>query len=106
MRLLICAGGTGGGVYPALTVLKVLTEAQEGRFRTKDGKRRTVEISGPSLVVLGQSFEVLWVGGIGGMEADRVKRGGFPFWAIPGAGVHGVGFRALPHNLWQVGRGV
>jgi len=92
-------------VYPALAVLKVLTEALDGRLRTKDERRRTLEISDPSLVIPDQSFELLWVGGIGGMEADLVKREGLPFVAIPAAGVHGVGLRALPHNLWQVGRG-
>ena len=79
MRLLICAGGTGGGVYPALAVLQAL------------GK---------------EADPVLWVGGIGGMEADLVKRAGIPFAAIPAAGVHGVGLRSLPNNLWQLGRGV
>ena len=39
------------------------------------------------------------------MEADLVERAGVPFQAIPAAGVHGVGLRALPHNLWQLGRG-
>ncbi len=28
MRLLICVGGTGGGVYPALSVLKQLMSAE------------------------------------------------------------------------------
>ena len=49
--------------------------------------------------------EVLWVGGIGGMETDLVKRAGVPFEAISAAGVHGVGSRALPGNLWLLGRG-
>jgi UDP-N-acetylglucosamine--N-acetylmuramyl-(pentapeptide) pyrophosphoryl-undecaprenol N-acetylglucosamine transferase len=40
------------------------------------------------------------------MEADLVKREGFPFTSIPAAGVHGVGLRTLPHNLWQIGRGL
>ena len=39
------------------------------------------------------------------MEADLVKRKGVPFETISAAGVHGVGMRALPGNLWQLGRG-
>ncbi len=39
------------------------------------------------------------------MEADLVTRAGVPFTAIPAAGVHGVGLRALPRNLLQLGRG-
>ncbi|MEW5871368.1 MAG: undecaprenyldiphospho-muramoylpentapeptide beta-N-acetylglucosaminyltransferase [Chloroflexota bacterium] len=85
MRLLICAGGTGGGVYPALTVLRVMQES----VRSKTG----VE------------FSALWVGGVGGMEADLVKREGIPFQAIQAAGVHGVGLRTLPSNLLRLGRG-
>ena len=78
MRLLICAGGTGGGVYPALAVLQAIKD----------------------------SAEVLWIGGEGGMETRLVERSGIPFKAIPAAGVHGVGLRTLPRNLWQLGRGV
>ncbi len=39
------------------------------------------------------------------MEADLVTRTGVPFTAIPAAGVHGVGMRALPGNLARLGRG-
>jgi len=35
-----------------------------------------------------------------------VKREGVPFEAIPAAGVHGVGPRTLPGNLWQLARGL
>ena len=77
--MLICAGGTGGGVYPALAVLKALGE---------------------------QANPVLWVGGQGGIEADLVQRAGVPFQAIPAAGVHGVGLTSLPGNFLQLGRGV
>jgi UDP-N-acetylglucosamine--N-acetylmuramyl-(pentapeptide) pyrophosphoryl-undecaprenol N-acetylglucosamine transferase len=48
---------------------------------------------------------VLWVGGEGGMEADLVKRAGLPYAVIPAAGVHGVGPRALPGNLFRLARG-
>ena len=48
---------------------------------------------------------MLWVGGAGGMEADLVKREGVRFEAIPAGQVHGVSLRALPGNLWQLGRG-
>jgi UDP-N-acetylglucosamine--N-acetylmuramyl-(pentapeptide) pyrophosphoryl-undecaprenol N-acetylglucosamine transferase len=39
------------------------------------------------------------------MEADLVTRAGVPFAAIPAAGVHGVGLRALPANLVRLVRG-
>ncbi len=39
------------------------------------------------------------------MEAELVKRTGVPFETISAAGVHGVGIKALPGNLWQLGRG-
>jgi undecaprenyldiphospho-muramoylpentapeptide beta-N-acetylglucosaminyltransferase len=81
VRLLICAGGTGGGVYPALAVLETLN-------------------------VQPSTFDVLWVGGEGGMEARLVERANVPFKAIPAAGVHGVGLRQLPGNLLRLARGV
>jgi len=48
------------------------------------------------------SPEIVWVGSEGGMEADLVKREGVRFVAIPSAGVHGVGWRSLPGNLWRL----
>jgi UDP-N-acetylglucosamine--N-acetylmuramyl-(pentapeptide) pyrophosphoryl-undecaprenol N-acetylglucosamine transferase len=48
---------------------------------------------------------VLWVGGESGMEAGLVTRSGVPFTSIPAAGVHGVGLRSLPGNLWRLARG-
>ncbi|MFQ5941989.1 MAG: glycosyltransferase [Anaerolineales bacterium] len=76
-RLLVSAGGTAGGVYPALAVVAALSE----------------------------QAEVLWVGGRGGMEEQLVPREGLSFEAIPAAGVHGVGFKALPGNVIQLANG-
>jgi UDP-N-acetylglucosamine:LPS N-acetylglucosamine transferase len=96
MRLLICAGGTGGGVYPALSVLKLLMSQKPDPILSTQA-----EISQTST----EELQVLWVGGSGGMEADLVRREGLRFEAIPAAGVHGVGVGALPGNLWKLGRG-
>ena len=93
MRLLICAGGTGGGVYPALAVLEALKGLQ-------------VEKSRVSKTAQPVNLETLWVGSEGGMEADLVKRAGFLYRSIPAAGVHGVDLQKLPRNLWQLARGV
>lgn len=81
MRLLVCAGGTGGGVYPALSIVQAARD---------------------------QGFleDLLWVGGEGGMEAELVRREGIRFEAIPAAGVHGVGLRVLPGNLARLMRGI
>lgn len=53
-----------------------------------------------------EDVEILWVGSSGGMEADLVRREGLIYQGIPAAGVHGVGIRSMPSNLWQVGRGL
>lgn len=68
MRLMVCAGGTGGGVYPALAVLQALGEDPES---------------------------ILWVGAEGGMEKELVTRAGIPFTTVPAGAVHGVGLSAL-----------
>jgi len=78
VRLLICAGGTGGGVYPALTVSEILNH---------------------------KGHTLLWVGSEGGMEKELVERAGLPFQAIPAAGVHGVSLKKLPGNLSQLWKG-
>ncbi len=57
------------------------------------------------LRALESEFSVLWVGGEGGMEADLVKLTGVPYTAVPAAGVHGVGLRALPRNLLRLAQG-
>jgi undecaprenyldiphospho-muramoylpentapeptide beta-N-acetylglucosaminyltransferase len=77
LRLLVSAGGTGGGVYPALAVV----------------------------AALGARAEVLWVGSEGGMEAPLVKRANIALESIPAAGVHGVGARRLPMNLLRLAQG-
>ncbi len=51
------------------------------------------------------ALQVLWVGGEGGMEQELVTRAGIPYRAVPAAGVHGVGWRRLPGNVWQLLRG-
>lgn len=78
---MICAGGTGGGVYPALAVHEALKAVHP-------------------------TAEVLWVGSEGGIETRLVPRAAIAFQAIPAAGVHGVGLRQLPGNLATILRGV
>jgi undecaprenyldiphospho-muramoylpentapeptide beta-N-acetylglucosaminyltransferase len=80
VRLLVCAGGTGGGSYPALAVLQALNARHE-------------------------DVQTLWVGSEGGMEADLVKREDIAYASIAAAGLHGVGLRALPRNIYQLWRG-
>lgn len=75
---MICAGGTGGGVYPALTVLDALELEKES---------------------------ILWVGSRGGMEEALVLRRELPYKSIPAAGVHGVGLAKLPGNLFTLLKG-
>lgn len=83
-------------MYPALSVLKQLMSQKP---------KLTHEVPATDSPASAKELQVLWVGGSGGMEADLVKREGIRFESIPAAGVHGVGARALPGNLWQLSRG-
>ena len=47
---------------------------------------------------------MLWVGAVGGMEADLVTRAGIPFTSISAGGLHGVGIRTFG-NLIKMGLG-
>jgi len=50
--------------------------------------------------------EILWVGGEGGMEVELINRLNIPFASIPAAGIHGVGLKSLPANLWKLIQGL
>jgi len=79
-------------VYPALAVLSAASIEAEPYAALPE----PAEQAAP---------DILWVGGEGGMEADLVKRAGVPYQTIPAAGIHGVGWRSLPGNLWRLWRG-
>ena len=92
-------------MYPALAVLRALTEGES--VPAADGERSIDEDrERPGLAGENRSQpEVLWVGGEGGMEADLIRREQVPFETIPAAGLHGVGWRQLPKSVWQIARG-
>jgi len=48
---------------------------------------------------------VLWVGSRGGMEETLVTRHDIPYQSISAAGVHGVGLKKLPGNVWKLFKG-
>ncbi len=79
-------------MYPALAVLSAASSEAEPYAELPE----PAEQAAP---------DILWVGGEGGMEADLVKRAGVPYQTIPAAGIHGVGWRSLPGNLWRLWRG-
>jgi undecaprenyldiphospho-muramoylpentapeptide beta-N-acetylglucosaminyltransferase len=58
-----------------------------------------------SLLAQDPQAEVLWVGGLDGMEAGLVERAGVPYTSIPAAGLHGVGLRRMPGNLLAIVKG-
>jgi undecaprenyldiphospho-muramoylpentapeptide beta-N-acetylglucosaminyltransferase len=66
-------------VYPALAVLRALQDNVQ--------------------------LDVLWIGGEGGIEVDLLSKEDIPFTTIPAAGLHGVGLRAFPGNLWRIVKG-
>ena len=87
MRVLIAGGGTGGHVYPLLAVAEVLSTCKEKESR-------------PS-----RDNEILYVGSVGGMEADIVAQTGLAYRAVDAAPIRGVTPRKLASNVRQLLRG-
>jgi UDP-N-acetylglucosamine--N-acetylmuramyl-(pentapeptide) pyrophosphoryl-undecaprenol N-acetylglucosamine transferase len=83
MRVLVCAGGTGGGIYPALTAVAALHEF---------GVERE---------------QILWVGIQGEMEEELVPRAGLTLTTIQGGPIVGVSLGTRVKNLskltWSIG---
>jgi undecaprenyldiphospho-muramoylpentapeptide beta-N-acetylglucosaminyltransferase len=78
VNVLICAGGTGGGIYPALTAV---TELQN----------------------LGVTKEqILWVGTVGEMEEKLVPRAGIKLEKIRGGAIVGVKPQVMVKHLAQL----
>ena len=78
---LLMAGGTGGHIFPALAVAKLLQE---------------------------QGETVVWLGSSNSMEAQRVPAAGIPFYELSISGLRGKGKKTLllaPFkllaSLWQ-----
>jgi UDP-N-acetylglucosamine:LPS N-acetylglucosamine transferase len=84
-------------VYPALAVLRALQDKQH--IERDAGNVHS------NLLPQKQQLDVLWIGGEGGIEEDLLDKEKVPFTTIPAAGLHGVGLRALPGNLWKILQG-
>lgn len=81
MRVLVCAGGTGGGIYPALaavTELKALGVEEDN---------------------------LLWIGAKGEMEESLVRRAGLRLETIPGGPIVGVPLSTRARNALKLARG-
>lgn len=90
-------------MYPALSVLQALQDINDpdlGRDLAEQSGNQQAAQSG--VLMAREQNSVLWVGSIGGMEADLVKRAGVRFEAIPAGQVHGISMRSLPGNLWRL----
>lgn len=80
LRVAITGGGTGGHIYPALTIARTLQELAPGT-------------------------EVLYIGTREGLEADIVPRTGLPFEVVHVAGVAGKSLTRAASGVLQAGRG-
>ncbi len=86
LRILVSGGGTGGHVYPALTVL--------------DALRKHKPASSPLPIVA--EDDLLWVGSQGGIEEDLVKHDGLRFVGLAAGGLRGVGLWNSIRNALRI----
>jgi UDP-N-acetylglucosamine--N-acetylmuramyl-(pentapeptide) pyrophosphoryl-undecaprenol N-acetylglucosamine transferase len=90
MRLVASGGGTGGHVYPALTVIETLL------------KPRAAERRLPALA----ADDVLWIGSRGGMEEELVRRAELEFTGVAAGGLRGKGPIVTARNAIQIASSV
>ena len=82
MRVLVCAGGTGGGIYPALAAVKAL---QAQGVADED---------------------ILWLGTKGEMEETLVPRAGLRLETISGGPIVGVPWSTRARSAVKLARGI
>jgi UDP-N-acetylglucosamine--N-acetylmuramyl-(pentapeptide) pyrophosphoryl-undecaprenol N-acetylglucosamine transferase len=73
--VLVMAGGTGGHIYPALSVAKELKQ---------------------------RGYRVRWLGSVGGMEQELVTREGLDIDLLPVSGIRGKGKLAVVKAPWVI----
>ena len=86
MRLLLSGGGTGGHVYPALTVIEALRHPRSAGLKL------------PPL----RPGDLLWVGSRGGMEEDLVKQAGIDYVGLEAGGLRGMGLLVTARNAARI----
>jgi UDP-N-acetylglucosamine--N-acetylmuramyl-(pentapeptide) pyrophosphoryl-undecaprenol N-acetylglucosamine transferase len=86
MKLVVSGGGTGGHVYPALTVLDVLVKSKP---------------AGSSIPTLSPA-DLLWIGSRGGIEEELVKRAGLEFVGLAAGGLRGMGLLTKIRNAARI----
>jgi UDP-N-acetylglucosamine--N-acetylmuramyl-(pentapeptide) pyrophosphoryl-undecaprenol N-acetylglucosamine transferase len=86
MRIVVSAGGTGGHIYPALTVVGALIGQPLPQATAQSG--------------------VLWIGSKGGMEEDLVTRAGLPFIGLAAGGLRGMGVMVKLRNAARIAASV
>jgi UDP-N-acetylglucosamine--N-acetylmuramyl-(pentapeptide) pyrophosphoryl-undecaprenol N-acetylglucosamine transferase len=90
MRAVVSGGGTGGHVYPALTVLaELLKPKPEG-----------------STVPTVEASDLLWLGSRGGIEEELVRAAGFEFVGLPAGGLRGMKLLVTVRNAARIAASV
>ena len=82
VKILVCAGGTGGGIYPALAAVN--------RLRDSGVKNE----------------EILWIGIEGEMEEEIIPRAGIQMETIQGGAIVGVPLTTTVKNGMKLARSV
>ena len=80
MRVVFCGGGTGGHVYPALTVAAALRRATEGK----------------------QPLDILYIGVKGKMDRELVVREGIAFRAVTAGPLRVCSALGTAQGLWRL----
>lgn len=90
MKLVVSGGGTGGHVYPGLTVVETMQQpGGQG-------------LSRPALA----RGDVLWIGSRGGMEEGLVKHAGLEFVGLPAGGLRGMASLVALRNAARIARSI
>lgn len=84
LRIVVTGGGTGGHVYPALSVLHA-----GSLLNQRDQEQGAL----------------LWIGSAGGLEQPLVERAGIPFAGISAGGLRGLGPITIARNSLKLSRG-